>query len=88
MWISDTVYFGISQRYLQPILHTPAYDLFIGLVLLLAMQDPVFVDAQGIMRWRADKYEVALYGANYVITTASDYRAAGYVGTCHSLMGR
>jgi hypothetical protein len=35
---------------------------------------------KGVMRWKDDKSEVRLFGANYVITTASDYRAAGYVG--------
>jgi hypothetical protein len=33
-----------------------------------------------VVRWSDDKSEVALFGANYVVTTASDYRAAGYVG--------
>ena len=33
-----------------------------------------------MVRWSDDKSEVALFGANYVVTTASDYRAAGYVG--------
>ena len=32
-----------------------------------------------MVRWRAGDREVALFGANYVLTTASDYRAAGYV---------
>ena len=53
--------------------------MILGLVLLV-LQGPVYVDGQGVMRWRTDQREVALYGANYVITTASDYRAAGYVG--------
>lgn len=35
---------------------------------------------KGVVRWKDDKSEVRLFGANYVITTASDYRAAGYVG--------
>ncbi len=38
------------------------------------------LDRQGVMRWRDDRTEVALFGANYVVTTASDYRAAGAVG--------
>ena len=39
----------------------------------------VYLDRDGVIRWRDDRSEVSLYGANYVITTASDYRAAGYV---------
>ena len=31
------------------------------------------------MRWRTTREEVALFGANYVLPTASDYRAAGYL---------
>jgi hypothetical protein len=41
---------------------------------------PVFLDSSGVIRWAGDSQEVVLYGANYVLTTASDYRAAGYVG--------
>ena len=40
----------------------------------------VFLDNQGVVRWRDNRQEVRLFGANYVVTTASDYRAAGYVG--------
>lgn len=40
---------------------------------------PVVLDKAGVVRWKDDGKEVALFGANYVITTASDYRAAGYV---------
>ena len=39
----------------------------------------VYIDGEGVMRWRGTKQEVALFGANYVLPTASDYRAAGYV---------
>ncbi len=39
----------------------------------------VYLDKEGVVRWRDDRGEVTLFGANYVITTASDYRAAGYV---------
>ncbi|HEY6092058.1 MAG TPA: alpha/beta hydrolase-fold protein [Gemmatimonadales bacterium] len=39
----------------------------------------VYVDRAGVLRWRDGNHEVALFGANYVLTTASDYRAAGYV---------
>ncbi|HWC75579.1 MAG TPA: hypothetical protein VG454_16755, partial [Gemmatimonadales bacterium] len=44
-----------------------------------AQRELVFVDSSGVMRWRNTKQEVALFGANYVLPTASDYRAAGYV---------
>jgi len=40
----------------------------------------VYLDKQGVVRWRDTKQEVALFGANYVLPTASDYRAAGYLG--------
>jgi hypothetical protein len=39
-----------------------------------------YIDNAGVMRWRDTRQEVALFGANYVLPTASDYRAAGYVG--------
>ncbi|HVH66907.1 MAG TPA: hypothetical protein VM716_03490 [Gemmatimonadales bacterium] len=39
----------------------------------------VYLDRQGFIRWRDDQREVTLFGANYVLPTASDYRAAGYV---------
>ena len=40
----------------------------------------VYLDNAGVVRWRDNRQEVALFGANYVLPTASDYRAAGYVG--------
>ncbi len=39
----------------------------------------VYLDSAGVVRWQDDKREVTLFGANYVVPTASDYRAAGYV---------
>jgi hypothetical protein len=39
----------------------------------------VYLDSGGVIRWRDDRAEVALFGANYVLPTASDYRAAGYL---------
>src|SRR5947209_1892858 len=39
----------------------------------------VYLDNAGVVRWRDDKQEVTLFGANYVLPTASDYRAAGYL---------
>ena len=38
----------------------------------------VYIDNK-VIRWSADKKEVALFGANYCLPSASDYRAAGYV---------
>ncbi len=50
------------------------------LALLLAMQtQAVYLDNDGVIRWSANRHEVALFGANYVLPTASDYRAAGYL---------
>ena len=40
----------------------------------------VYLDSSGVVRWRDNRQEVSIYGSNYVIHTASDYRAAGYVG--------
>ena len=39
----------------------------------------VYLDPEGVIRWRDDRREVALFGANYVLPSASDYRAAGYL---------
>jgi hypothetical protein len=39
----------------------------------------VYLDSAGVVRWRDDRTEVALFGSNYVVHTASDFRAAGYV---------
>jgi len=39
----------------------------------------VYLDEQGVIRWKDNRQEVTLFGANYVLPTASDYRAAGYV---------
>ncbi|MGB4466417.1 MAG: hypothetical protein WBI55_09945, partial [Eubacteriales bacterium] len=41
-------------------------------------QHEVFVDDQGIIRWVSGKKEVALFGANYCLPSACDYRAAGF----------
>ena len=35
----------------------------------------VYIDGEGVVRWRDDRSEVALFGANYVLPSASDYRA-------------
>src|SRR5690606_908764 len=39
----------------------------------------VYLDKEGVVRWKDTRQEVSLFGANYVLTTASDYRAAGYL---------
>jgi hypothetical protein len=39
----------------------------------------VYLDEQGVVHWADTREEVALFGANYVLPTASDYRAAGYL---------
>jgi hypothetical protein len=49
------------------------------MTLAQAPNQVVYVDTQGVIRWQHDRKEVTLFGANYVLTTASDYRAAGYV---------
>jgi len=49
------------------------------LLTILALAQGVFLDKQGIVRWQDTRKEVTLFGANYVLTTASDYRAAGYL---------
>ena len=58
--------------------------LFVTLVLGVmreahAQNRVVYLDPQGVIRWQHDRKEVTLFGANYVLTTASDYRAAGYL---------
>ncbi len=40
-----------------------------------------FVDKKGIIRWTDTKKEVALFGANYCLPSACDYRAAGLFTT-------
>ena len=38
---------------------------------------PAYLDHDGVVRWKDDKTEVALFGANYCIMSGSDYRMAG-----------
>jgi hypothetical protein len=40
----------------------------------------VYVDHSGVIRWRDDHREVALFGANYCLMSGSDYRMAALVG--------
>lgn len=42
--------------------------------------DDVVIDGKATLRWRSSGKEVAIFGANYCLPTALDYRAAGYVG--------
>lgn len=39
----------------------------------------VYLDRAGVIRWQDSRQEVALFGANYTLPSASDYRAAGYL---------
>ena len=43
-------------------------------------EERVYVDRGGVIRWTADNREVAIFGANYSLASACDYRAAGQVG--------
>jgi len=54
--------------------------LLLGATLRLEAAELVHLDRQGVIRWTADQSEVALFGANYCLPSACDYRAAGYVG--------
>ena len=38
------------------------------------------MDKQGVIRWTENRKEVALFGANYCLPSACDFRAADYVG--------
>ncbi|MBD1433104.1 cellulase family glycosylhydrolase [Sphingobacterium sp. DN00404] len=38
-----------------------------------------YLDDRGVIRWSDSKEEIALYGANYCLPSACDYRAAGYL---------
>lgn len=40
----------------------------------------VRLDADGVLRWAADDRELAVFGVNYCLPSASDYRAAGRAG--------
>lgn len=39
----------------------------------------VYLDENGVIKWKSNHEEVALFGANYNLPSACDYRAAGYV---------
>ncbi|MBC7889412.1 MAG: cellulase family glycosylhydrolase [Ferruginibacter sp.] len=42
-------------------------------------EEKVYQDKHGVIRWINNNQEVALFGANYCLPSACDYRAAGYV---------
>lgn len=52
----------------------------LALTARLSSAEAVYVDPAGVIRWRAGDGEVALFGACYCLPSASDYRAAGYLG--------
>lgn len=54
--------------------------LFLGIVVTLQAQELVYSDSSGVIRWKKNKQEVALFGANYCLPSACDYRAAAYMG--------
>ncbi len=39
----------------------------------------VYLDGEGVIRWKDDRSEVTLFGANYAIASSSDFRAVGYL---------
>ncbi len=45
----------------------------------VSAQELVYQDSEGVIRYTADKSEVAVFGANYCLPSASDYRAADKV---------
>ena len=47
----------------------------------LFSQRSVFQDENGVIRWADNRSEVALFGANYCLPSACDYRAAGYISS-------
>lgn len=50
------------------------------LAAVLQAQELVYSDAAGTIRWKKDKQEVSLFGANYCLPSACDFRAAAYMG--------
>jgi hypothetical protein len=40
----------------------------------------VYLDKAGVIRWKDDNSEVALFGANYCLMSGGDYRMAGLIG--------
>ena len=50
------------------------------LAAVLQAQELVYTDAAGTIRWKKNKQEVSLFGANYCLPSACDFRAAAYMG--------
>jgi hypothetical protein len=48
-------------------------------VLAQKNKELVFQDKNGVVRWTDSNKEVSLFGANYCLPSACDYRAAGYI---------
>ena len=46
----------------------------------------VYMDKQGTIRWTSNQKEIGLFGANYCLPSACDYRAAGAVGADRKLL--
>ena len=46
-------------------------------------QEKVYMDEEGVIRWTADDTEVSLFGANYCLPSACDYRAPQHIGLGH-----
>lgn len=59
-----------------------------SLLIVLQAQELVFQDKDGIVRWKKNNQEVALFGANYCLPSSCDYRAAGYVNADRKAMVR
>ena len=55
-------------------------------VLMLQANELVYQDKQGVIRWTKNGGRVALYGANYCLPSACDYRAASYVNADRDAM--
>ena len=57
-------------------------SLFTLLITLLGTigycAEKVYMDKQGVIRWTENRKEVALFGANYCLPSACDFRAADY----------
>ena len=49
------------------------------IALFLQAKELVYQDKEGIIRWTNNKERVAVFGANYCLPSACDYRAAAYV---------
>lgn len=46
----------------------------------------IYIDPKGVMRWKSNKEEVRLFGANYGVFSGGDYRMAELVGADHKAL--